>query len=384
LKRNLTIVAAVTVIVIVFLSLFLIQNYLSSSQNPPLPREFYVGVMFAYGNQTSQVKALVDKVADYTNLFVLGSLDLFHNESALNEACDYVYSANLSFIVQFRGLDKYNYTITDWMQTAHTKYGSQFLGIYRYDEPGGRQLDGNEATKLINYTITSPDATYQQIADAYVGNLSYFPNYYLQFTPQMFTADYALYWFDYKAGYNAIFGEFVGNESRARHIALCRGAASTLDRDWGVIVTWKYDKAPYLENGADLYNDLALAYSSGAKYAVIFSYPDAGEYGTLTQEHFEALQRFWNTLHDNPASFGENRAQVAYVVPGDYGFGFRSATDTIWGLFPADNLSAKIYGDVELLTSRYGAKLDILYDGSEAAAKLGNYSKVFFWNQTIS
>lgn len=85
----------------------------------------------------------------------------------------------------------------------------------------------------------------------------------------------------------------------------------------------------------------------------------------------------------NPPSLGENKAQVAYVVPADYGFGFRSATDTIWGLFSADSLSAKIYGDVELLTGRYGAKLDILYDGAETAAKLSNYSKVFFWNQTI-
>lgn len=223
MNRKLTIAVTITVIVIVVLSLFVIQNYLSSSQNITEPREFYVGVMFAYGNQTAQVKALVDKVANYSNLFVLGSLDLFHNESALNEACDYIYNANLSFIVQFRGLDTYNYTITDWMQTAHAKYGSQFLGIYRYDEPGGRQLDGDETTKLINYTITNPNATYQQIADAFVGNLSYFPSYYLQYTPQMFTADYALYWFDYKAGYSSVFGEFVGNESRTRHIALCRG-----------------------------------------------------------------------------------------------------------------------------------------------------------------
>lgn len=384
MKRNLTIVVAVTVIVIVVLSLFLIQNYLSSSQNPTAPREFYVGVMFAYGNQTSQVRALVDKVANYTNLFVLGSLDLFHNESALNEACDYIYNANLSFIVQFRGLDKYNYTITDWMQTAHAKYGSQFLGIYRYDEPGGRQLDGDETTKLINYTITNPNATYQQIADAYVGNLSYFPNYYLHYTPQMFTADYALYWFDYKAGYSALFGEFVGNESRARHIALCRGAATAFDRDWGVIITWKYNQQPYLENGKDLYSDLALSYSSGSKYAVIFSYPDTGQYGTLTEEHFEALEKFWDKLHTSPESFGENKANVAYVVPADYGFGFRSTYDTIWGLFPPDSLSAKIYNDVELLTGRYGARLNILYDGPETTAKLGNYSKVYYWNQTIN
>ena len=222
------------------------------------------------------------------------------------------------------------------------------------------------------------------VSEAYVGNLSYFPAHYLQFTPQMFTADYGLYWFDYKAGYSAVFGEFVWNESRARHIGLCRGAASTFDRDWGVIVTWKYDQPPYLESGADMYDDLSLAYSSGAKYAIIFSYPDIGEYGTLTEEHFEALQRFWNTLHSNPDSFGDEEAQVAYVVPADYGFGFRSATDTIWGLFSADSVSAKIFGDVELLTGRYGAKFDILYDGADAESKFGDYSEVFFWNQTIS
>ena len=59
--------------------------------------------MFAYGNQTSEVKALVDKVKEYTNLFVLGSVDLFHNETVLTEACDYIVAANLNFIVQFKG-----------------------------------------------------------------------------------------------------------------------------------------------------------------------------------------------------------------------------------------------------------------------------------------
>ena len=382
MNRKLILSFAAALVVIVVLSLFLVQNWFST--NDGSPREFYVGVMFAYGNQTSEVKALVDKVKEYTNLFVLGSVDLFHNETVLTEACDYIVAANLNFIVQFRGLDKYQYNITDWMVFAHARYGSQFLGTYRYDEPGGRQLDGTPDTQLINSTAAGPNPTYTSVSKAYVGNLSYFPDYYLQFTPQMFTADYALYWFNYKAAYSAIFGEFVGNESRERHIALCRGAADTFDRDWGVIVTWKYNQPPYLEDGDDLYNDLALAYSAGAKYAVVFSYPNTTAYGTLTDEHFMSLQHFWNMLHANPDSFGQNNAEAAYVVPADYGFGFRSATDTIWGLFPADNLSAKIYSDVETLTARYGAKLNILYDEPRTAAELGNYSQVFFWNQTIS
>jgi hypothetical protein len=273
----------------VILSLFVVENWFSD--NKAAPREFYVGAMFAYGNQTSQVKALVDKVEDYTNLFVLGSVDLLNNETALTEACDYITAANLNFIVQFRGLETYSYNITDWMQFAHAKYGSQFLGIYRYDEPGGRQLDGTPDIQLINSTAAGPNPTYNSVSTAYVGNLSYFPDYYLQFTPQIFTADYALYWFNYKSGYNAVFAEFVGNESRERHIALCRGAADTLGTDWGVIVTWKYNQPPYLEDGVELYNDLALAYSSGAKYAVVFSYPEPAS--TARWER-SSLSR-WNT-----------------------------------------------------------------------------------------
>jgi hypothetical protein len=382
-KRKLFLsITAVAIVIVVLLSLFLVQNWFSS--NHESPREFYVGVMFAYGNQTSQVKALVDQVKDYTNLFVLGSVDLFHNESALTESCDYISSANLSIIVQFRGLDRYNYSINDWMQFAHARYGSQFLGIYRYDEPGGRQLDGTPNIQLINSTAAGPNPTYNSVSTAYVGNLSVFPNYYLHFTPQIFTADYALYWFSYKSNYSAIFAEFVGNESRERHLALCRGAADTFGKNWGVIVTWKYNQSPYLENGYDLYNDLTLAYSTGAKYAVVFSYPETSEYGTLKEDHFVALQNFWSMLHANPSSFGKNSAEAAYVVPADYGFGFRSPTDTIWGLFPADKLSTKIYGDVQTLTERYGAKLNILYDSPEVYSALGNYSEVYFWNQTIS
>jgi hypothetical protein len=72
-------------------------------------------------------------------------------------------------------------------------------------------------------------------------------------------------------------------------------------------------------------------------------------------------------------------------VPMDYGFGFRNPSDGIWGLFPADALSAKIYNDVETLTERYGFHVDVLYDEPEITAPLlGNYSQVFYWNQTIT
>ncbi len=352
------------------------------SDNQTLSREFYLGVEFAYGDDPSLVAALVDKVKDYTNLFVLGSSGLTLNESALTEACDYVYNAKLNFIVLFTGLDRYSYNISQWMLDAQTRYGTQFIGIDRFDEPGGNQLD-NSRYQLVNSTAL-PNPTYASVADAFVGNLSYFPAYYLQFSPKIMTSDYGLYWFDYKSNYTTIFGEFVGNESRQRHIALCRGAADAFGKDFGVVVTWKYNQAPYLENGTELYSDLALAYSAGAKYVVLFSYPNTTSYGTLTEEHFLALQQFWSTLHSNPASFGSNPAEAAYVVPADYGFGFRSPTDTIWGIFPADALSPKIFNDTQTLTSQYNAGYNILYDSPQASALLANYTRVYFWNQTVT
>jgi hypothetical protein len=139
-----------------------------------------------------------------------------------------------------------------------------------------------------------------------------------------------------------------------------------------------------LESGDELYNDLALTYSSGVKYGIVFNYPNIAAYGILTDEHFEALQRFWNTLHTNPNNLGRTESDVAYVIPADYGFGLRSANDTIWGQFPADQLSAKIYSDTVALTAKYGARLNILYDGAETAAKLGGYSKVYYYNQTVT
>jgi hypothetical protein len=383
LKRILAIATTVLLTTAVLLSVFFANGYFS---RPTQYRPFYVGVEYAYANDTAPLKALVDKVKDYTNLFVIGSPAISFNKSALDESCDYIIQSGLNFIVLFTGLDQYNwldnYKITDWMVDAHQKYGEKFLGIYKIDEPGGNQLDQGLSTIIHNAT------SYTEASQSYVGNLSQMTNYYYPYTPRIFTADYALNWFDYKANYTAVFAEFVGNESRQRIIALNRGAASAFNRDWGVIINWKYNKEPhYLESGPELYNDLALAYSSGAKYAFVFSYPNitGNQYGILEGEHFVTLQKFWVKLNTDPDSFGSNQPQIAYVVPKDYGFGFRTADDKIWGLFSNDSFSAKIYNDVQTLTNRYSTHLDILYDEPEVIVPLlSNYSRVLYWNQTIT
>lgn len=389
MNRKYVVVAAVLLIILVSISLFLILK--------PEARQFYLGVEYAYGGQFSQVKALVDKVKSYTNLFVLGSVLLTFNRTALDESCNYIYSSGLSFIVLVTSYLMYNVTngypgnnnLFDWIGNATQLYGSKLLGIYRYDEPGGHQLD-DAASRLISNSSLS----YQQIADEYVSTLSGFTDFYgtignrtTSHVLKIFTSDYGLYWFDYQGGYSTVFAEFVGNQSRQGIVALERGAAQSFNRPWGIIINWKYDQAPYLESPAEMFSDLSLAYSAGATYEVIFSFPNITAYGTLTQADFDTLQMFWNDVHSNPGQFGSSPAQAAYVLPAYYGFGFRSADDTIWGLFPADNdtYTAKIWNDTQLLLAKYYGKLNIIFDYPDTIdPTLGNYTTVYYYNQTIT
>ena len=360
----------------ILVSLFAASVWLNDSLEIP---EFYLGVEVAYTNtNVNDVRAMVDKVRNYTNVFVIGSVELTYNETALDESCDYIYNAGLKSVVLFTNVKNYNFSTLAWLTKAHQKYGDSFLGLYRYDEPGGDQLENKDlrfAKNTTNYADTA--ANYTKILRDYV-------DYYVNSADRIFTADYGLYWWDYKTNYTAIFAEFVGNQSRQRHIALCRGAAHAHDKSWGVIVTWKHDNEPYLESGKELYDDLQLAYTAGAKYIIVFNYPKIGPYGTLTEDHFEALKRFWDYAHSNPEAFGSTKAKVAYVLPKDYGFGLRKADDTVWGLFPADDLSGKAWSDVNKLVSEYGAGFDILFDDEELEGIATRYDKVIFWNETVT
>jgi hypothetical protein len=404
LNRKYVILVAVLLIVLISVSLFLTLKPVKQVST----RLFYVGVEFAYGSQFSQLKALVDKVENYTNLFVIGSVTLTFNRTALNESCNYLYSSGLNFIVLITSLFMYNSSdgyppnnnIFDWIGNATQEYGDRLLGIYRFDEPGGDQLDDTRF-QLINDTSLS----YAQVAQFYVGNLSIFVHYYATIAERtsvpvlkIFTSDYGLYWFDYEAGYSTVFAEFVGNESRQMIIALERGAAQSFNRPWGVIITWKYDQAPYLENSTQIYSDLSQAYSAGATYEIVFSYPNAtvpghpneilpGSYGTLTPDDLGVLQKFWTDIHTNPEQFGSSPAEAAYAVPANFGFGFRNPDDTIWGLFPAtnDTSTGKIWNDTQILLATYDSKLNIIYDSPDVIGPtLNDYTKVFYWNQTIT
>jgi hypothetical protein len=171
-----------------------------------------------------------------------------------------------------------------WVSSAIQKYGDKFLAVYRWDEPGGDQLDHSKYQEVKNAF------SYSDAATQYVNVLKEPVQYYQNTGAPVLTADYGLYWFDYKAGYDAVLAEFGWNNSREQQMALVRGAARAKDKDWGAIVTWTYSNftgSPFIESAPQLYNDLVLAYNNGAKYAVVFDYPKiaTAKYGILLQDH---------------------------------------------------------------------------------------------------
>jgi hypothetical protein len=195
-----------------------------------------------------------------------------------------------------------------------------------------------------------------------------------------FTSDYALYWFDYLSGYDVILSQFGWNHTLTQDIAMVRGAANLQNKNWGVIMTWKYNHPPYLDTGEAIYEQLRTAYVAGAKYAVIFNYAEnmTGPYGILQEEHFLALERFWNEVVQNPeVKNGSILGEVALVLPMNYGWGMRNLDDTIWGLWDADEKSEQIWNLRGDLIQEYGLTLDIVYDDPAFPVE-GKYIQTFY------
>ncbi len=340
--------------------------------------EFFFGV--TYGQDTVEgAKLLIDKVQNYTNVFVVDSSPLSNNKTALDAICSYAAEKNLHFIVYFFSVSVQSGTWQqEWVTGARQTWGDKFLGVYLRDEPGGRQI---ELADTVNNSLSSSDA-----ASKYVQVVSTTDSMKILKDRQIpvVTSDFALYWYDYQAGFDVIFAELGWNNSRTQEIALCRGAATMQGKEWGTIITWTYQQPPYIESGPEAYQDMVTSYDAGAKYILIFNYPqypETNQYGILDDEHFLAMQQFWDHAKAHPRDLAETRGEVALVLPKDYGGSLRNLEDKIWGLWSADNASALILENVNTLVSKYGLKLDIVYD-VERANITETYSQVYFWNET--
>jgi len=127
---------------------------------------------------------------------------------------------------------------------------------------------------------------------------------------------------------------------------------------------------------------LVLAYENGAKYIILFDSNEGWTQSVLKQEHLDALKQFWDYAKAHPRTSLTLDDRVAYVLPKDYGYGFRGPNDKIWGFWEADNLTSKVCYDLANLFSQYDKKLDIIYDDGLDANNTYGYSRLIFWNGT--
>lgn len=374
---------------------FFVSSF-NENQNAPAV-DCYVGVTFC-GDTAAEAKLLIDRVKDYTNLFVLQSGPVSENETATNEICDYATESGLDIVVFFGDLDpatlrRHEEALgkdvvwrVSWLSTAKQRWGDKLLGVYYYDEPGGIWLDYEGWG---NFFEISSETTYDDVAQVYTslfkrdGGYNELRNNSLP----IFTSDYLLYWFDYLMDYDAVFAQLGWNHTVAQDIALIRGAANLQNKTWGTMITWKYNHPPYLDTPANIYDQMRLSYEAGADYIVIFNYPtypEENQYGAMTDEHFEALENFWTHIVTNPdVVHGSTEAEAVLVLPKNYGWGMRSPQDRIWAFWGPDENSLQIWNISRQLLAQYGISLDIVYD-DPAFPVTGKYLEIYYWNQTVT
>jgi len=384
-KEYLKVIFGLLVVISTVVSLIVVEALFNKSSGEI---DIYVGIDIGYGNEEDAL-GQIDKVSSYVNLIVLGSLNLTRDTEKLTRVCDHIYLKGLHFIVYVgfgeeaeappRGPD------SQFFVNAMERYGDKFLGVYLFDEVGGKLIDGGHS---VNVTAAK---TYSEAAILYTHHLNYFlsnvSEYYSPARFPLYSSDYALYWYDYLSGYDVIFAEYVGNQSRQIATGLCRGAAKSLGRQWGVIITWSNNIEPLVENPEQLYKDMVLAYQNGAKYIIVFNSPGqfnaTTEFGTLTSEHFEKMKQFWSYAHTHP-SVEPYPANTAFVLPRDYGYGFRGPNDRLWGKWEADDLAHQIWEDVQELLKMYVRSLDIVYETITGDVPIDlPYDRLIFWNGTI-
>ncbi len=495
------VIFSVVAVLLILIAVFAV-NHFSLIKNKKEHKTFYVGVTFG-GNTTIEAKMLIDKVKNYTNMFVLQSGPLMRDETAVKEIGDCALANGLRFAAFFESGALFPPQEARWLGAAEERWGDMFAGVYFGDEKGGKMLDtyvdlsenstqgaviklgtggvmvGN-TTYLPNGTITvsggtgvPPDPSFYRNSsnnvtpDMFESNqtntkITYFPdgtitieesvilstyysngsitikdrrdNFYTMengtdhisqeesyeevlsrhpiptcdaatelFVTRnqkyidglshqwqlgnrsfpIFTADYALYWWDFQSGYDLILAELGWNNTVAQEIGLVRGAANLQNKRWGTIITWTYTQPPYLTSGDEMYEQMRMSYESGAEYVIVFNYAEEmeGPYGTLRDEHFEALERFWKNVVQNPAVVhGGVKAEAAFVFPKNYGWGLRRLEDSVWGLWEPTAEAKQAWPLLQDALAKHGLRLDIVYDDA-AYPFAGKYRQVYYWNQ---
>ena len=121
-----TIVVSVSLVVGLFAQSLPIKN----EKGKPV----YVGVAFQ-GETVAEAKLLIDRVKDYTNLFVFGATPVSRDEAATNEVCEYAIANGLNLMVNFGYNDPHASSPDnswrrwpwqlDWLGNATEKWGNR-------------------------------------------------------------------------------------------------------------------------------------------------------------------------------------------------------------------------------------------------------------------
>jgi len=205
---------------------------------------------------------------------------------------------------------------------------------------------------------------------------------FLSNSTKVFTSDYALNWFDYMAGYDVVLSQIGWNLTFSQQIALVRGAATLQNKDWGAVITWKYDSPPYLDSGPEILSQMRTAYECGAKYIILFNYydNDGNQFGSLKEEHFQALESFWKDVLNNPQVVpGSIKADSVLVLPKNYAWGMRWIDDKIWGVFKADDQTQHLWDLTQTALASHDFKTDIVYE-DENFPPTGKYQHIVQWD----
>ena len=372
MKRKLLSIIFASILVTSFVLIYSVSYALQKVEQP----EFFFGLDVAY-EDIEEIKVLVNEVRSYTNLFIIGCTGITHNTTKLDDLCQYLYDGGLYFIVYTESPPR-----AQWLIDAKERWGNRLLGFYAFDEAGGFQLDLNQ------YRPVHSADNISEAANQFVMSLNRSLNYvnvgYTESTNfPLFTSDYALYWFDYKGGYDVVLAQFGWNYSRQLNVAQVRGAATVQEKEWGTIIAWTYNNPPYIESGPELYEDLVLSYENGAKYVVIFDSNKDYSGGILKDEHLEAMKQFWQYTEENPRKTETTGNRIAYVLPKNYAYGFRGPSDKIWGLWEAESIpefSEELCTELNRLMVVHEKRLDIIYNDN---LEFDQYSKYIFWNGPI-
>ena len=140
MKRRILVAASAALVVVILLSVIVSINLLSD-ENEKSPPNLYIGVDVGFGNETD-VYNVADAVQGFANLIIIGSQTVTSDTAKLTNVCNYLYNHGFSFIIFI----SYGPVVPagpsrEFFSTTVKQWGDKFLGIYIFDEPGGKQLD---------------------------------------------------------------------------------------------------------------------------------------------------------------------------------------------------------------------------------------------------